>query len=75
MIRSGHFEALNFSVQDFVAWRRKAERTDLDHILRHRWMDGGSWLLPWLEEGLGDECKMMLACQMVGIPQASKSAH
>eukprot|EP00434_Breviolum_minutum_P040785 symbB.v1.2.036261.t1/scaffold5077.1/size31199/4 len=36
VIRSGHFEALNFSVQDFVAWRRKAERTDLDHILRQQ---------------------------------------
>ena len=43
MIRSGHFEALNFSVQDFVAWRRKAERTDLDHILRHLWMAG--WMV------------------------------
>ena len=36
MVRSGDFAALHLSVQDFVAWRRKAESSDLDHILRRR---------------------------------------
>ena len=36
VVRSGDFAALHLSVQDFVAWRRKAESSDLDHILRRR---------------------------------------
>ena len=62
VIRSGHFEALNFSVQDFVAWRRKAERTDLDHILRHLWMAG--WMV-----GVGCFLSWKMSarwCQLVG---------
>ncbi|CAL1136951.1 unnamed protein product, partial [Cladocopium goreaui] len=36
VVRSGDFAALHLSVQDFVAWRRKAESSDLDHILRQQ---------------------------------------